>query len=411
MEGHNREKNPAVVRAVEAGKTWEERRENLLENLEKKLRLMEVFYSEVKRLKKTDDPEDVAKKMENENQRVLSASSPETLLKYSRLADLAVRLNTEKLNTAESTKLLNEFQELAQDEEARFTWIMAEMADNVTSKFFTTRHFEEHPKYIAPHVNQRLQPKKPLAVSDFILEFDALNVYALTEPGVISAILPAGGETIGLHIRRSPVSLIKRDKESRRTKRHESIHNLLEGASLPAAPRVQYLRMLLMSITNLEKTGKTPDILKIYSQQLKNLTPEKLIDGNQEEILSELENIEAEGYGESHQKQTFVTASNRFSTAGKYSQEIIELLNQFLSTEHSSNILPDVRLLRDGYRDKFTDTANLIRTLSDNTKTSGEKEALHLALALLPPSKYRHIERVMNQRFPRKSVTAESSEV
>lgn len=319
-----------------------------------------------------------------------------------------------------------EFISLRFNDEVQFIFEVDEMLTDLERKSDLLRSLNSTEKlvaYAAQKMDERIDSADVAQVRrtplDVVMEIRP-DLYGRLQPDYEVAGIPVTSN--GFHHPGLPITFVRDNLNSQVTNstiRHERMHNFLEGSRTMLDRTGQHsqesLGRMLTWIGESTKGGN-PKVTTAFVRKMKTGRP--ILDDLQNEFLAELGNREVQGLGTVLMEKPNQQPTERFfnhvlnhATAGT---QAFRALDRVLNFGDASSD-PLVRLqARDfaknieGGFNRMMDEAN--RTLfigkgidGENPKADADRR-VHALLHILPPTKYRHIERYLRHRYGTEAV-------
>lgn len=295
--------------------------------------------------------------------------------------------------------LRHEASELMANEDVQFLHQMYQMLGSLKYKHSQLEPLYGNREALLAEVNKhsRREQIKPSDVLDVIESpFEITLVMKLSK---VQKIQPGAG---GLHFAGTPFSLSMQHSKQSDIIRHESIHNMVD--CLPAIGRYS-------EEASLREAHKTYDAgAPIEERQeiekfLADTTPARLVDALHDEILAELDNWEDKSgvitqniFEKLDEKfDPLFYHANRYATAGNYALLITRTYTDIAHHCPDPEVAAQLDAIASQFRIEFLRAINHMVTALRQAKEQGPEavDRVHALIFVLPPSRYRHLERFM----------------
>ncbi len=419
-------------RVNEAGRDWRERKETLESELEQKVNMAQEFIEFVKNIPPDSSAKEVGinldkqfevllnklpEKSKNELERYLAAGKEiaklESELHAYDAGDLYDLLDddtsdfSEKANSVPTTEEDQLVWQKKQDELDRLyeikkdqSWAHLLGIYNIINNLKLKAQYVESVKTSKKDPKDILQPVREMDIKIEAVEFDAVNIYIYTHDELA---VEEGCDTFGVHFGETPISIIKISNHTEATRLHESIHNIVDGSELRTTNPVRKLEML----RDTSKRVQQLQALGILFEDKRTPSAREFLDGIKEELLAEIRNTEKKGFWNdaTSLKEFFSTLrhdesewghkrmrtiSNRIATAGVHIQTVVKELREMGEAELSERIVSAF----------ISSMEHAKKALTTASKISEDAhEFVHAALTVLQPSQYRHVHKLLKNKF------------
>jgi hypothetical protein len=423
MEGRSREKNPVATRAVESGPNWTERRESFYEKVEGDIVFFENTYREILDIKPETDEELLRIKFNRLEEQTKDhfPGVRETLkeialfskrIEDSRNEDLARYVDAYRKNPnidhedAQNLVYVHaDYREelyakqnaLYDDPNLRLARRVIGTLDHLKEKFRLVRYYENRWNEVFEHPT--LKDKIRYEDCDYVLDVNAFDIDIFVQNSeAMMAYIPQSGIE-GLHLSGTPFNLIafrpldsgQTMKDREKTAHHESIHNLLDAASLERGSS---------TITGFLKALETPSSTSAESLN----APESVLNSLQEELLAEIQSIEniqdwPSTFTTPEQQMDF--AVRHLATAGRDAVQFVKGLENIILKNRGGSFEKNIREIRKKFITQFNRMVDaLVESfrIARNNEEDAELMA-HVSMLVLPPSKYHHIPKLLKRRY------------
>lgn len=207
----------------------------------------------------------------------------------------------------------------------------------------------------------------------------------------------------GLHYQGTPFSIIRQGPPDRMAEiiQHEAVHNVIDAAGeIRAFNPTVVVQRIGRELTDTDQTIQTRAMADLQA-----MTPSELIDPLQNELIAGLDEAEARDFRlppstpESARELGHVMFwyyADVLSTAGQQAKETVDALAK-IAANGPADARPVASDLAAQFRDTFERMVETIRASLREAKTRGPDAArrVHALMAILPPSRYRHIPRYL----------------
>lgn len=195
---------------------------------------------------------------------------------------------------------------------------------------------------------------------------------------------------------------------------HERTHQLLGQAGLEAQSNMSGVLDASIKDFDQHKDG-SPEEVKNYERQISNLVPARFLDANHEEFIAELRNAEEKGFIDeelfeqyrhlpkwSDEDARIYATKAVFSSAGEDIFQAIVIASKGVRREDfPAHVREQLNELRLGLRSAFLEVVDQMRSALSLARRLGSdaEEFTHLLFVTFPPSKYRHVEKVLRYKY------------
>lgn len=397
-----------------------ERREILMERLDAKVETVLDFQRRISSLDKERDSSVIQQSLEEIWLGTIMLMSTDIMDRYEQLQGVEERLRASAIMddqpmTPEAFRSLKDHQRqlrseaqlLMENEDVQFLMNIKSVIDDLHHKHTQLETLRQQPEATLEKIIRHVY----MWSGEIVSSSDVVRT--IETPFETTLVLASKAYTriwnassLGLHFRRSPFSLTRQHKGVEATIRHESVHNILEGAGgigqFTASQEWTEMQ-------NQRRRVKTAQEQLVVETELAGYNPASLLDRMHNELLAELENWESStvmkqpNLIERHAKKNFPFEfhSARYSTAGNDAQTIAATYEKV--AKQCANPKMKLRLVAivQEFKQEFVRAIEHIRQALIRARQLGEGavEHLHALLFVLPPSRYRHLDRYLDERY------------
>lgn len=403
-----------------------ESRAEFLDRLNYKVEAVLDFGWTIERLDPHAGPEETHRALGDIRATVEQIFPPTTLVRYQRLK--AVRQRERELNIsnmrlqeggdldasmaaiaaqrAELRQLEDEELTLFEDEDLQFLMNVDGVLDDLGSKNNIVDALRGDPARTIDELNAYLREDK-LNLDDIVeLQYTPFEITAVLKSSAYDRVCGKDDQdSLGIHFSRSPYSIVRAGPDIEKTIHHESVHNLIDQASGIG----QYSTSRLEDLV--ERHAATNDAAERFEieQRVAQHRPRVLVNQMHNELLAELGHWEQHPWNKNRSKilfldpnrpKSFEFHANNYSTAGNDAAEISALLEKIGRECKDEATREQILGTREAFRQGFTQAVEHMRQALISTRSRGEKamDELHALLFVLPPSRYRHLDRYLDGR-------------
>lgn len=187
----------------------------------------------------------------------------------------------------------------------------------------------------------------------------------------------------GLHYGETPFIAIREDANTPLIMEHEKIHNILDGFFPKNYAPSRLLKMYLENSSSSAEHSKQTIKQSIEQEKIFTITPQALIDNLHEEMIADLDRVEA------HLLNDGIV---EFSTAQAEIYDMKEILTVISRSSDDENVQKHCLFLKEGVEKAFACAARLMREALFISQNLGNEVEVHALLVLLKPSKWHHIK-------------------
>jgi hypothetical protein len=441
-----------LERMQELGGSWRERRERLYEALERRVDIVRGLRSRIEQAPVDIAPPEMNELLNGVRNEMYALLPPETREAVKQIEELSAKL--EKLDgkiraletdedadggqiTGKLVERLFMQQQLydLETDEAVFAENVEGILKSLARKYVDVRRLRRDRASVGKAFEKA--SGKGMAVDAIIdIRYSAVDATIVLESDEYAQV-SGSDDSYGTHFSDTPFSIVRARgaEDLEETVRHERVHNLLDGAGTMWGRTSA--KAFESSLAELEKEagrkgheGRGSDIEGMLKDI--GLEPSNLVDSVHEELLAELENAEASGFGyplavrdqvlsegasseEGREKEEkkkeillFQKVSGSFATAGEQLQNLVAHLEEVEEKAGGAEFTAQVGSLADGVRFTFLRAIEHLRTASEVAKFLDDADVLddaHALAAILKPSRYRHIVGYLERRFGKERVT------
>lgn len=286
---------------------------------------------------------------------------------------------------------------------------------SLRDKALTVALHKRHPKKALKTLNILVDPQYEPASPSAIKKDDLASVeyspfeitFTLTGEAFGRYNEIHGSDTLGVHFKRSPFSLVDGScPDPEATKRHESVHNLLDGKFLG---RTAYMTEALEDYGRVQKSEIEP-YRESAKKRLLGLSPTDCLDNLKEEILAELEISENTDFGLDPQRdfqlgpeESGYASTLSFATAGATIRDFIDEAERLADKDPDPEVREFLYEFSDKLKTRFFDIAKSLNTAFAIAKRLPDSERAHDALInlclMLLPSHYPNLPKLLSAMF------------
>lgn len=408
-----------------------ETRAELMDRLDYKVEAVLALRQRIDRLDRDADPEVVNQELDRSWAEVETVFPPTTLGRFRRLHEVRERervlnlANDRVIDTVldeatearlaerrdELQQLATEEQALLDDDDVRYLVNVDAVIGGLRQKNAVITGLRRDPVQALAEVNDHF-PEHKLQLKDIArLVYSPFELTAVIKSGAYSRVLERG--SYGTHFVRSPISVVRERDDVEDTIRHESVHNLLDSAMNLGRFRIERFEQLHDHL----KRSRPPEERRAIAASLLDLRPENLVDQMQNELLAHLERWEQEPWNQPRPKMRFLDPhaaksfdfhADHLSTAGSDAADIADILESIALASPDTEVGKRILGIRADFRDRFVQSVEHLRRALITARTIGEEavERLHALLFVVPPSRYRHLERYLDAQYGKPPQTA-----
>ena len=390
----------------EAPDTHKERQFEILEGLKQRVDAMVQLKKDIEGLPKGLSDEALDECTKTMEERMFSAWPESVKRGAERILEIEYELDATNQSSYDEAHdetrfslqdaLLNELEATKRNPDQFMVYIAIQLIDGVKMKYKQVRELA------AGDLNKTVQS----IMDEFGIEGEVIDVRV--SPTDIVVVLDKQvsfgkyyPDISGIHLSEEVYSFVKMNDAAERTIRHEKIHGLIDGvyvirsSTLPTS----VIRSRLKTIKGYKKMSPPDEILNMAFRTLTNTR--YYLDLLHEELLAELENAE-ETWRAHTQRRYFerlrdAVANNtsaHLATAEIEAGKFIQALEEEQKNATDERTITALKKINEDFLLSWIQTVETMERMTELAARLGPDatDRVHLAMAILPPSRYRHIE-------------------
>lgn len=410
-------------KAIKKGETWEKRKENLLESLDKKVDVVSGVMKMARRMEKYQDKEaieNIPKEIDLHFDKIFKEVPEEILNKQKEIKKftkeflrLGKELRRPGITDKEFAELQSAYQsiyikkkEMEEDPDIYFLKNLKNWEDKIKNKVYSISEFKNN-REIIDEADAILEEKLQTNIDRFgVLSVEKKNFHitiTLDEQAFNDLFIIEGVQ--GMRIKDSHFIFINEKFKSikKEIERHESVHNMLDGVEA-IKDKYAIVDNFLNDLKYLESGNRNKERKILDSEiYLDNLHNEILAQYEFAEQLNFTYGITKPDYLPSEMDQDKILIAQSMGTAGFVSADMLYAIDEAMEKyKNNKEIIRSLDNFKKEFSHKFFKAIENIQhslMVAEKIKEKNTREIVESLFYILRPSQYGHIKRYLKYRY------------
>ncbi|MBI4037345.1 hypothetical protein HY385_02890 [Candidatus Daviesbacteria bacterium] len=405
--------------------SWEIKEAQILEGLDKKVKILAAFSDQLDLCTLSESPNHVKQRLNRFFSVTLQQYPQQVINDFQRYEAIEVERKNRSVGILDSVNVLDvnndmdfgvedEQDRLLENQDIAFLIAMRQITDSLIAKNRQVHRISKNPKILDPDLAKIEKRGFKLKGAENVQYGPFSATFIINQDNLPGRLV----DYAGLHFVGTPINLVvERGKRMERTILHEEVHNRIDGVK---ALRFVDPSDVIKRIFDRYKKANQAGLPMFGKRELMGLKPGPLINCLHDEILAHIQIVEAnnfqadyqdiaevEGLNEEIVKMGFngVTVLNKytrtFATAGAELLSLSRLLDQEGKTVKDSEIQESLRFLNRTTTEMFIHVVENMGESLGIAERIGEDAhlATHLLFYVLKPTQYHHINRFLRLKY------------